>query len=145
MRTVSPMEQLEPFRGARLLGPQAPTPPAPADRRTLSEEVVVVLLLSLLASAVYAILSLLEAPLAGTIVASANQSTQLARQLAGFVFGLPVGMSFFGRAWTEMALIRIAYAYEQATKHRRPPRFLATADLSGSLEAPRSSLPGAHP
>ena len=88
MRTVSPMEQLEPSRGARLLGPQAPTPPAPADRRTLAEEVVVVLLLSLLASAVYAILSLLEAPLAGTIVASANQSTQLARQLAGFVFGL---------------------------------------------------------
>jgi len=87
MRTVSPME-LEPSRGARLLGPQAPTPPPPADRRTLAEEVVVVLMLSLLASAVYAILSLLEAPLAGTVVASANQSTQLARQLAGFVFGL---------------------------------------------------------
>jgi membrane protease YdiL (CAAX protease family) len=82
------MEQREPSRGARLLGPQAPTPPAPADRRTLAEEVVVVLMLSLLASAVYAILSLLEAPLAGTVVASANQSTQLARQLAGFVFGL---------------------------------------------------------
>ena len=82
------MEQLEPSRDAWLLGPQAPTPPAPADRRTLAEEVVVVLLLSLLASAVYAILSLLEAPLAGTIVASANQSTQLARQIAGFFFGL---------------------------------------------------------
>ena len=63
-------------------------PPAPRDRRTLTEEVVVVLMLSLLASAVYAILSLLEAPLAGTVVASANQSTQLASQLAGFVFGL---------------------------------------------------------
>ena len=88
MRTVSPMEQLEPSRGARLLGPQAPTPPPPADRRTLAEEVLVVLMLSLLASAVYAILSLLEAPIAGTVVASANQSTQLARQLAGFVFGL---------------------------------------------------------
>jgi membrane protease YdiL (CAAX protease family) len=71
-----------------ILGRLAPTPPAPADRRTLTEEVVVVLMLSLLASAVYAILSLLEAPLEGTIVASANQSTQLARQLAGFVFGL---------------------------------------------------------
>lgn len=47
-----------------------------------------VLLLSLLASAVYAVLSLLEAPIAGTVVASANQSTQLARQLVGPVFGL---------------------------------------------------------
>ena len=37
--------------------------------------------------------------------------------------GLPVGMSFFGRAWSEPTLIRIAYTYEQATKHRRPPTF----------------------
>lgn len=71
-----------------LVGRLAPTPPAPADRRTLVEEIVVVLLLSLFASAVYAILSLLEAPLAGTVVASANQSTQLPRQLVGFLFGL---------------------------------------------------------
>lgn len=47
-----------------------------------------VLMLSLLASAVYAILSLLEAPIAGVVVASADQSTQLARQLVGVVFGL---------------------------------------------------------
>jgi len=71
-----------------VFGRLAPTPPAPADRSMLAEEVVVVLSLSLLASAVFAILSLLEAPLAGTVVASANQSTQLARQLAAFVFGL---------------------------------------------------------
>lgn len=48
----------------------------------------------------------------------------------GRVFGLPVGVSFFGRAWSEPTLIRLAYAYEQATKHRVPPRFLPTADLS---------------
>ncbi|HEV2864071.1 MAG TPA: amidase [Pyrinomonadaceae bacterium] len=49
---------------------------------------------------------------------------------AGYVYGLPVGISFFGRAYTEPHLIRIAHAYEQATRHRRPPRFLPDADLT---------------
>ncbi len=47
----------------------------------------------------------------------------------GSYLGLPVGMSLFGRAWSEPTLIRIAFAYEQATKWRKPPRFLSTAEL----------------
>lgn len=48
---------------------------------------------------------------------------------AGFVFGLPVGISFFGRAWSEPVLIKIAYAFEQATRVRKPPQFLSTVKL----------------
>jgi amidase len=45
---------------------------------------------------------------------------------AGYHFGLPVGVSFFGRPWTEPTLIKIAYAFEQAMPIRRPPAFAAT-------------------
>jgi len=49
---------------------------------------------------------------------------------AGFFRGLPIGISFIGRAWSEALLIKLAYAYEQATKHRKPPAFAPTADLA---------------
>jgi amidase len=48
---------------------------------------------------------------------------------AGFAFGLPVGVSFFGKNFSEMTLIGLAYAYEQATKHRAAPKFLETVRL----------------
>jgi amidase len=49
---------------------------------------------------------------------------------AGYFRGLPVGVSFFGRAWSEPTLIKLAYSYEQATKHRKAPSFAPTADFS---------------
>ncbi|MGA7081021.1 MAG: amidase [Terriglobales bacterium] len=47
---------------------------------------------------------------------------------AGYLWGLPVGISFFGRAWSEPTLLKIAYSFEQLTKARQKPRFLPTID-----------------
>ena len=50
---------------------------------------------------------------------------------AGFAHSLPVGISFFGRAYSEPTLIKLAYSYEQSTKHRRVPRFIPTLGEAG--------------
>jgi amidase len=55
----------------------------------------------------------------------------------GYVSGLPVGLSFVGGAWSEPTLLRLAYAFEQTTRVRRPPRFLATASAITAPNAPR--------
>ncbi len=48
---------------------------------------------------------------------------------AGYLFGLPVGLSFFGRAWSEPTLVKLAYSFEQLTKARKAPQFLPTLTL----------------
>lgn len=48
---------------------------------------------------------------------------------AGYLYGLPIGISFFGRAWSEPTLLKIAYAFEQLTKARQKPMFLPTIPL----------------
>jgi len=51
---------------------------------------------------------------------------------AGFMFGMPVGISFFGRAWSEPTLLKIAYSFEQSTQARKAPKFLPSAELKTS-------------
>jgi amidase len=48
---------------------------------------------------------------------------------AGFVFGLPIGISFFGRAWSEPTLLKIAYGFEQLVNARKAPQFLPEIKL----------------
>jgi amidase len=47
----------------------------------------------------------------------------------GFVYGLPIGISFFAGAWSEPTLLKLAFGFEQITKQRRTPKFLPTANL----------------
>jgi amidase len=51
---------------------------------------------------------------------------------AGYLWGLPVGISFFGRAWSEPTLLKIAYSFEQSTKARQKPRFLQRIETAAS-------------
>ncbi len=51
----------------------------------------------------------------------------------GFVHHLPVGLTFFAKAWNEPKLIGISYAYEQATRHRRPPQFMPFINFNTNL------------
>src|SRR5208337_538694 len=51
---------------------------------------------------------------------------------AGYLWGLPVGISFFGRAWSEPTLLKIAYGFEQLTRARQKPRFLPTIEIPTS-------------
>jgi amidase len=53
---------------------------------------------------------------------------------AGFIAGLPIGMTLMGPAWSEGALIKYAYAFEQATKHRKAPTLARTAPLADTFE-----------
>ena len=57
---------------------------------------------------------------------------------AGYLWGLPVGISFFGRAWSEPTLLKIAYSFEQLTKARQKPRFLQTIDVNASRHAEKT-------
>jgi amidase len=47
----------------------------------------------------------------------------------GYLFGLPIGISFISRAWNEPKLLQMAYAFEQEVKARKPPKFLKTIKM----------------
>ncbi len=67
--------------------------------------------------------------LGGSSALAARAGYPLITVPAGHAYGLPVGITFMGRAFSEPALIRLAYAFEQASLSRRPPRLLPTLDL----------------
>jgi amidase len=65
----------------------------------------------------------------GSSTASAQAGYPIVTVPAGFSYGLPVGISFIGAAWSEPTLIRLAYAFERCTRVRRRPGFAATIEL----------------
>ncbi|ACY14489.1 Amidase [Haliangium ochraceum DSM 14365] len=67
--------------------------------------------------------------LGGSSTASAVAGYPIVSVPAGDIFGLPVGISFIGGAWSEPTLLALAYAFEQATGHRKAPGFLPTLSL----------------
>jgi amidase len=67
--------------------------------------------------------------LAGTAAPAAIAGYPHVTVPAGQIYGLPVGLSFFGSPRTEIKLIRYAYAFEQGTNARKPPKYLPTVDL----------------
>ncbi len=73
----------------------------------------------------------------GTSAASSSTPAAVAGYPAitvpvGYAFGLPFGISFMGRAYSEGVLLKLAYAYEQAASIRKPPQFLRTADVGNT-------------
>jgi amidase len=67
--------------------------------------------------------------LGGSSTAAAAAGYPIVSVPAGDIFGLPVGISFIGSAWSEPRLLGLAYAFEQATRHRKAPGFLPTLEL----------------
>ncbi|HEX8697697.1 MAG TPA: hypothetical protein VF815_02560 [Myxococcaceae bacterium] len=65
----------------------------------------------------------------GSSSAAAGAGDPIISVPAGDIRGLPVGINFIGTAWSEPTLLKLAYAFEQATKHRKAPRYLPTLEL----------------
>ena len=87
MRTVVPMQPATDAPSSDMPS-DPPVPPSPLDRGMLAEEILVVLSLSFLRPVTYAILSLIESPIAGVVVAAADQSSELTRQLIWIALAL---------------------------------------------------------